>query len=147
MWPARLPTGIPAGGYRPSTTHLARHLRPRLRHAGCCAPCDKAAGCSGASAHRTPGFHRQSPARSAPGHPTRKSKNHDGERLERSLFHPPADEPSYRFTAPGATGGARPHHATVTAMTAASLADITRGKFVGTAAHPGGPNGELVAVE
>lgn len=38
-------------------------------------------------------------------------------------------------------------HATVTAMTAASLADITQGKFVGTAAHPGGPNGELVAVE
>ncbi|TAN30900.1 MAG: hypothetical protein EPN31_01275 [Castellaniella sp.] len=39
------------------------------------------------------------------------------------------------------------HDATVTAMTAASLADITQGRFVGTAAHPGGPNGELVAVE
>ncbi|CAM5184279.1 hypothetical protein CDEF62S_01333 [Castellaniella defragrans] len=38
-------------------------------------------------------------------------------------------------------------HTTVTAMTAASLADITQGRFVGTAAHPGGPDGELVALE
>lgn len=37
--------------------------------------------------------------------------------------------------------------ARVTAMTAASLADITAGKFVGTAAHPGGPNGQLIALE
>lgn len=37
--------------------------------------------------------------------------------------------------------------ATVMAMTAASLADVTPGRFVGTAAHPGGPNGELVAIE
>lgn len=35
----------------------------------------------------------------------------------------------------------------VTAMTAASLADITTGTFVGTAAHPGGPNGQLIALE
>jgi hypothetical protein len=35
----------------------------------------------------------------------------------------------------------------VTAMTAASVADITAGKFVGTAAQPGGPNGQLVALE
>lgn len=37
--------------------------------------------------------------------------------------------------------------AAVIAMTRASLADITAGKFIGTAAHPGGPNGELVALE
>lgn len=37
--------------------------------------------------------------------------------------------------------------AAITAMTKASLADITAGKFVGTAARPGGPNGELVALE
>ena len=37
--------------------------------------------------------------------------------------------------------------AAITAMTAASLADVTQGKFIGTAAHPGGPNGELIAVE
>ncbi|HEX7385895.1 MAG TPA: hypothetical protein VF285_01310 [Castellaniella sp.] len=36
---------------------------------------------------------------------------------------------------------------TVTAMTAATLADIKPGKFVGTAAHPGGPDGALVAIE
>jgi hypothetical protein len=36
--------------------------------------------------------------------------------------------------------------AQVTAMAAASLADITVGKFVGTAARPG-PNGQLVALE
>ena len=36
---------------------------------------------------------------------------------------------------------------TVTAMTAAKLADITKGKFVGTAAHPGGPDGALTAIE
>ena len=36
--------------------------------------------------------------------------------------------------------------AKVTAMAAASLADITAGKFVGTAARPG-PNGQLVALE
>jgi len=38
-------------------------------------------------------------------------------------------------------------NATVTAMTAAKLADVTRGRFVGTAAHPGGPDGDLVALE
>ncbi|TAL76270.1 MAG: hypothetical protein EPN76_11970 [Burkholderiaceae bacterium] len=36
---------------------------------------------------------------------------------------------------------------TFSTMAAASLADITPGKYVGTAAHPGGPNGELVALE
>lgn len=38
-------------------------------------------------------------------------------------------------------------NATVTAMTKAGLADITAGKFVGTAAHTGGPNGALIAME
>lgn len=37
--------------------------------------------------------------------------------------------------------------AKVTAITAASLTDITAGKFVGTAAHPGGPDGQLIALE
>jgi hypothetical protein len=37
--------------------------------------------------------------------------------------------------------------ATVTAMTAARLADVTQGEFIGTAARPGGPDGELVALE
>lgn len=37
--------------------------------------------------------------------------------------------------------------ASVTAMTAASLADVTPGTFVGTAAHPGGPDGQLIALE
>ncbi|HEY9459729.1 MAG TPA: hypothetical protein VIR04_02895 [Paralcaligenes sp.] len=37
--------------------------------------------------------------------------------------------------------------AAITAMTKASLADIATGSFIGTAAHPGGPNGELVALE
>ena len=39
------------------------------------------------------------------------------------------------------------NHTTVDAMTKASLADITTGKFVGTAAHTGGPNGDLIAME
>lgn len=39
------------------------------------------------------------------------------------------------------------NNAAIIAMTKASLSDITAGKFVGTAAHPGGPNGELVALE